>query len=1457
MGNTVMRLKYTSLLLSLLTAWTIFLSAPAARAGVYTYGASQRTVNAGVLLNGAYAAARNDDPYPFYILSQRPDVRPYGWNLVNPLAPKSASSDISTKWGYTLGQPVLPGMAAYWEVRLNDVTAADLAQYDVLLLNLSQANEQFTAADAEKLRRYVDGGGVLWIEQSRAGGTTDPTGPLFSPLGNLTFTNSGGTIALNGAPARPPILTTPYALSEQEIVTLGYNQNGQWSHTGGSPLLQPILTAGGSSLSVGTLGAGTVVASSTQCANAINNYANGAAGNSGAFCGLNYAAAPSGDLKLLCNIIASSGAGPHEHQNAHQQGGSANSLTAAVLSWTYPLMGTAAGTATSPVINGNIAYVVDAGGVLHAFDTNPAEDLDSDGNPDDGVPDFSQGKPYDELWQVTGLGDFVSAPTVAFDPGTGGGGKMAVFVETKDGKVHEYNASVSGPGTGTTLTLPAAANAPGSSPTSYSAATGPAPAPTVYEGRVYAGQPTASLYVYDLITGSDANFVVNIDATQNSAASLAEFVTAPPSVGIQTESQRGADTNDIVAYVTTNHGLYTVFCGARGEALSPVPLVTPTGYNTKLQTLKPTGNAYGRIDNNVGRKPRTYTLSGGLPVAAGLTLNGTPPTDFNGSAGLSVFADYDVDFAATLVAVAASGTDTGPLTRTGYSISSQTRTQAMDAKGFVSAPALDRNGNAYFTTVDATAALSSSLLCVHDSATPSSSTIAWRFRLPGTGDPANYLTDADNTNYGPLAGFHFVGSPVVDGQGNVYALASNTAGDSAAVLCFNGLGPVTLDVFGAGLSQGIASATYTQPLPTAPDQNEFGEPLAPLGPQQYTDRDSSGHLTLTNFGSLTGMNGRELSPNLSEPQPVTVQYTPSTGGGGTAGSTLTSTIVPLHTNLNWFVVTNAQGATGLTLAGNRLYFGDSTGGITKVIADPQAEGVTLTSKVITDTAKSTDGTAMVSGPTPANVGAVGGALSSADGLLMVNGLKGVSCFADRTTLVVEAGRVMEVDADGQATWVVDSTTRATTEGGDVQVQNGGPAPATPPTGQTVTTDINLSHPSSVTQLTRNDYLVADSGNNRAVRFDRSGHVIWELTKFNDPNNYLTAGEADTLNQPTSVQIFREQSKVAPTTDTLVHYLVADSGNNRVLEVTDKFDKNFTLIGNHELTWISRTGDKQGRAYRYASASYYAAASGKKYVAALVTNARIADLPSPFTAGTLSPANRDAPGGSLALLDYVPTGTVAGQKNGYIGQVVSKFTAKLTAAGGFDINATLKNTGTASTLFIRNPRYLKPFTSPTTGGGTEQRFLLADDNGVFDLDSNLTAQWGFTEADYQNMQTPVVGSTVPFIRIKTPTTPAVPFVPSCIQRIGTDTVNSKTVGRYLVTNAYAQGEASNDLSKIGGEAFELRVVYNTAANLFQTDEANVDLNPLTNAPTSLFTGHTISRPGNTSPLEQPTFAYRLQ
>lgn len=1398
-----------SLLTALAALWLCLTATPAAHAGAYTYDTSaRRTVNAGILLldstnEGGGKGDSNKDPYLFYVLNQRIDIRPFGWNIVNPLAPATVTQAIQARWNaraganvYGLGQTVTPNMAAYWEVDLQRTAADDLSQFDVLYLGIDNKRQaQFSVTDTQKLLHFVDNGGILFIEYVGNDATLTPpidtARPLFFGLQFYgTTTGNGG--AAPGTVGSLPLLSAPYALSMYELNTLGDKGIGNYYiDDGGTPsgLLSNVIVNTNQSnkpvVAAGSLGAGGIVVSALGVANAINeriqtaNNIEGPSGfNSGPYCGTNYMAAPTADLKFLSNILASVGTHPNAHQNSHNTGFTPNGLPSAARIWTTS--GTAGnGGGNSPaVINGNFVYVT-TGATLHAYDLYPAEYLTGGNSPDDGDVDLNQGKPYDQVWHAD-VGDNASAPTVAVD----NSGAVVVFVEKADGTVAAYDGRTGGPPTNIPSPLP---NSNGRG--SYS---GPAPAPTFYNGKVYAGGQDGSLYVYNINTQVDAKF--NLDPSGNPFP-----VVAPPTVGTVLD----AGVNDIVALVTTSNGMYSVFCGARGETLRG----SGSNFDTKLKALPS-----ARMDAPTSPSPLTWSVytiptpSDGypsiVPPASVTPGAGTPNFTLASPITQALLGNYDVNFNAS-----AAVSTSGPLTRTIVSLTSGPTTPG----GNLSAPALDRYGNAYYTA-------GNSLFCVHDTATLPQ--IKWRFRLPTAP-----MLDADGTNYTSLVGYNFVGAPVVDEQGLVYVLASN--GGSAVVLCFNGQVGVTADAPGAGTNIKISQLD-----PNNAAQNEFGQ-TAPyyINPGQF-NINTDGLITFSNFAPNSGNGGaKTLNPTLNEPFPIQIQI--NVPNNQTPPPPFQ---VGLHTNLVYYSRTaNNAPSSGLTKVGSSLFYTATNGHLIRVDADPATAGATPANKAVTDL----PGTPNPMFHDTGDSGAGGGAVpSSANGVLVVNGANGVSAYANQVTTVVDNNRVLEMDSNGNAMWAVDSTQKTTVAGGDAPVYNGGSAPANPG-GQYVTTTLELNRPSSVHELSPNDYLVADTGNNRCVRFDRGAKVIWELTRFyQDPaptaTAFLRPGEPDTLNQPTSVQIIN--AKDPATGNPVVRYLIADSGNFRVVEVSDFYDANSQPIPNrqHLLTWISHTHDIQARQYRYGSAAYYAVAypdtSGTTathyFVAALVTNKRIAPVPAAnVTTGALAPANQDTNGGSIVLLNYDATNTSS--TNGYIASATSTL-----QAGG-------------QTVQIRNPRYLQPYSPNPPTNNSYGNFLLADDNGVFDLaltGFQFNVTWGFIQSRYQAMKTPLdaagaalqalpsAGTVGQFDRSR------IPFVPTCIQKLGDND--------YLITNGFAQGEAGTTFGDygnaippgFGGEVFEV----NDGANPFGG-----------------YGGHTLSRPTNTAPLTQPTFAHRGQ
>ncbi len=593
--------------------------------------------------------------YSFYVLDQRADYKPAGWRFTNPLAPTTVTSDIQNLFSanYTLGQQVTPDMAAYWMVNLPSVTAGyvpgttnPLSQFDILVIRVTPNNSQrvigLSRAEREVLRDYVDQGGTLWIEDAGNASTriTDDDTGGETPAGlfvDVTFhddTELSGAPYVSDADHRHPTLTEPNFLSYPELDGLSYGYNGTLPYwissqagtndkpdfdflsivvgTTGRQLTstaQPVIAAG-------DFGSGHVVIDDCNILGGISDAVGGGSSTDTGFAPANLAAAQSSDLQYAYNVISWSGAesttdgGDVRHTGAQTTADIGSSL---LPSWVYPdpnynntLQSTnqAAVTGLGVAVSGNIAYVTSldstGGGTavptLHAFDIDPAEDLNQDDNPDDGdviagnatlptdpttgvpyVQDFSAGLNYDELWsaQVGTDTTNISAPTIAAIPSSvysginSSGYYGTVMVEDRSGNVYLFDAT-SNPAIATPTSLKKISS--GSSGKFPNHKDGIVPSPVYSHGWLIAPQPVSPAAkpprcwstLGERGHRSDA-YIEQLANTDCGAAPDATPVVSSPAVAMVPSLDSKYGGSDIVAYVATQQAVYPQFLGSRDE----------------------------------------------------------------------------------------------------------------------------------------------------------------------------------------------------------------------------------------------------------------------------------------------------------------------------------------------------------------------------------------------------------------------------------------------------------------------------------------------------------------------------------------------------------------------------------------------------------------------------------------------------------------------------------------------------------------------------------------------------------------------------------------------------------------------------------------------------------------------------------------------------------------------------
>lgn len=541
------RKKIWGAALSLLLVGGLLTGAVAHAQVATTYSSNKRTLKVGILLldstidanaDGtitvaeAAAGPENTDPFLFYIADETTALKPQNWEFINPLSPKIVTTDIASRWQartagigpqYQVGEQVTKKMAAYWEVALTDTPLQDLLQFDLLFITNHRITK-LTAADREKLRKLVDAGGILWIEDC-GGMRMDPTGPFF--LDQLQFSGGRGE-ATSGTPGpiinvpSHPILNSPNPLTPLEIANLGDKNYANYALTHiANPAQAPnpevlvnvvgnVARGGLPYIAAGTYGAGRIIATASDSGCDINDYAGGvrtsSGGNSGAYCGENISTAHAEDLKFLYNLVAWGSANSQFRKDPRRTGSSFEAIGAPLISaFTVgvPPVGVPTdsrlSSVTAPLVAKGVVYSTGldvATGVpsVRAYSAHPS--LISG---DKGIRDLVLGTPYDEIWRWSGSGNAIpSSPVLGtvFDAtavDTRAQYGDFIFVTLGDGTLVRMTALLADTVNGYILPAPlTAANPPVTSGGTYATAAGgamPAPAPVVHDGKVYVVEP--------------------------------------------------------------------------------------------------------------------------------------------------------------------------------------------------------------------------------------------------------------------------------------------------------------------------------------------------------------------------------------------------------------------------------------------------------------------------------------------------------------------------------------------------------------------------------------------------------------------------------------------------------------------------------------------------------------------------------------------------------------------------------------------------------------------------------------------------------------------------------------------------------------------------------------------------------------------------------------------------------
>lgn len=1445
-------------------------------ADIYSYAAQRRQIKAGILVSsasqnylGANTGADNFVPHFFYVLEMRQDLKPAGWEFMNPIAPRSITADIYRRWqaragaadpafqagtpesiAFQIGAPLTKNIGAYWEVNLDAVSMDDLKKFDVLLLASRNPNVSFSPEQRNKLRGFADGGGTLWLENIHG---MNITGGQF--LVDVVFTANADS-AVNLADRRHPLVNGPYTISPTEVTALG---------SGGIPgrMFPRSLTAGyvapgfmvpvirflnQYALGAGDYGAGHLIIGASGIPMGVNSYVGGptfgGVGNSGAISGNQFANAFHLDLKVAYNAMAWASAVPTASVNVRRVGATNENIG-------YELGQKFSTVPPSPVTgigSGAILYKgtifwVDGNNVLHAYNATPGVSLDASRDYDNGIPDFSAGIPYDEIWQVNlgvAPGIRVSTPTILSytDPNLNPALRDLVVVTTSTGTTIAYTAfpvdgnfrlrpttfqrwRVNGNGTPLNLLVNYLPNPPDPNLATLPV---PAPSPAFSEGVVFtlvydnSFSPNAPWRIAALFPGTGTSVFGDggvAPSVMNLVSGLPD-VMGPLTVGYVQDEGSGALDKLITVATRSNAApapgqpaipdrIVRLWFSTRNEPLQDAPnqapnnrlAFRPTGSRSKIPWWAPSslpGGADAALlpAVHIVRRDANLNVTG---IQRLLFANNEFTVTYEGTAGnrdvqvnLSgnaltandlIYADYTVDWPA----VAVGSSNPAPTAVEMQRVFESRRFTTVNPRVAAAMPVRD-------SFVIGSAALSaedSLLFNVNDTRIPVGSPVPDRTynlrdqfpidggtlaqegqiggRLKWMFAPINGGTYGNDTYASRLGvttrDFKAIGSPV-SSNGIVYVLGTVNNGSATVIMALRENPNMTFNVQTTLLGAGGVTLQQIDPVRSAGG-----------APQYITLREGVNFTKNIETGAITirdcyDRDSREAF-NLGMPFYLNI------GNNNQLELIRDSRGLSPLDNLQWYtILPGILAASSPSVVGDTIYFGTRNGMVVSVETPKGTVSGSVTPKFtirpVLYTGNPTD--FPVIHPPVASTGMMIVGLN-----VPGTNLSSLSAFDNQLTIIADRERILEVNFEGNAVWSMDATRALSVVGGALNNS-----------GRTAATKIALSFPNVARRATLNQFLIADTGNHRLCQVDRGGLVYWELRSARNDMGFLRPGEPVTLNSPTDVQSIVEEgvqislpnrdrrdamgNPVVYTYDGSagpyygLRYLIADSGNNRIIEVLSAWTRRgapIILTGSdgsqitllNQAVFSSRTLTEQNANLRYRTIQQFVDNTGAPYLIAAVDNQRQAALDPGSIGRGLNGSNAVGPGGSLVVMqrDYT---LGPNNKDGQIIAVVNSILIPDSAApGGFRRQD------------ISNPTWFKQI---NVAG--QIRYLLADENGCYELlpqpvngSPEVVVQWMLSSRDYERLA-------------------GRPLRAASIQRLNqSDFYNGVFYPHYLITNRY--------------------------------------------------------------------------
>ncbi|MBV6458015.1 MAG: hypothetical protein HONBIEJF_01137 [Fimbriimonadaceae bacterium] len=605
--------------------WTLLATASASLAAVaqpMNYALDTVPVRAGALLIESQkvggsptksAVAANVSPHVFHYLDLDRNAKPAGWTYLNPHANSVLTSAVRDRWTTIpnagnippVGTKLDKNMAPYWEVSLSSMSDQALSDYDILMLAIN-GNLALNSIEREKLRRYVDQGGILWVDFIPGSVVIDSLNCLPLPL---FLGNGGGTIGWNPG---HPVFNTPNTLGYDELYRIGIN-SGQvvvpipdsvigpfgpimaWLKSDFLRFDPVAFDNSGGVVLVGRIGEGAVVITSRGTSGNLNRGYDVAGNNvpNQTF----YAAPRSASdasfvagSKLIINATTLSSTYTSVAKGSRRSNGGPIDITAPLMRrFTARGLGSNLSPSNAPVVfKGYVVFT--AGDRVVVLDSVPGRDTDGNGNPDDGIVDPTD-YPADIVWISQSLSAPLSMPTCTEVPEVAtlrnpllGNTPVTdqILVCDGQGRLNIFDLQYDPNGGAALGNVPPLAVANPPETTQFGPA-GPQP-PTAHEGLAFVadaradGNVTGRCWVVDLRTGLP---IISQKAWSISQSARFAVPSAPPTVGYVPILDNSGGVDKVVYIPMVNNptgaggqpraaGFVSIWFGARGEKPSLV-----------------------------------------------------------------------------------------------------------------------------------------------------------------------------------------------------------------------------------------------------------------------------------------------------------------------------------------------------------------------------------------------------------------------------------------------------------------------------------------------------------------------------------------------------------------------------------------------------------------------------------------------------------------------------------------------------------------------------------------------------------------------------------------------------------------------------------------------------------------------------------------------------------------------